>query len=101
MAARRVRSARARSPRLLDQRLPPLVVEPGDVLAREQSEADGKEQVLRSLGEAATRLREKLGVQKELVAVENTRTISKKSMVHNGATLSGHVWASRSGAARR
>ncbi|HVQ38546.1 MAG TPA: tetratricopeptide repeat-containing serine/threonine-protein kinase, partial [Pyrinomonadaceae bacterium] len=33
----------------------------GDVLAREQSEAEGKEQVLRSLGEAATRLREKLG----------------------------------------
>ncbi len=33
----------------------------GDVLAREQGEAEGKEQVLRSLGEAATRLREKLG----------------------------------------
>ncbi len=33
----------------------------GDVLAREQAEAEGKEQVLRSLGEAATRLREKLG----------------------------------------
>jgi serine/threonine protein kinase/tetratricopeptide (TPR) repeat protein len=33
----------------------------GEVLASEQSEAEGKEQVLRSLGEAATRLREKLG----------------------------------------
>ena len=33
----------------------------GDVLAREQGEAEGKEQVLRTLGEAATRLREKLG----------------------------------------
>ncbi len=33
----------------------------GDVLAREQSEAEGKEQVLRTLGEAATRLRGKLG----------------------------------------
>ncbi|HEX4945636.1 MAG TPA: protein kinase [Blastocatellia bacterium] len=33
----------------------------GDVLAREQAEAEGKEQVLRTLGEAATRLREKLG----------------------------------------
>lgn len=32
-------------------------------------------------------LREKLGVEKELVAVENTRGgISKKSMIHNGAT---------------
>ena len=28
----------------------------------------------------------KLGIQKELVAVQNTRNISKKSMVHNGAT---------------
>jgi serine/threonine protein kinase/Flp pilus assembly protein TadD len=33
----------------------------GETLAREQGEAEGKEQVLRSLGEAATRLREKLG----------------------------------------
>jgi len=33
----------------------------GEVLASEQSEAEGKEKVLRSLGEAATRLREKLG----------------------------------------
>jgi urease subunit alpha len=32
-------------------------------------------------------LREKLGVEKELVAVENTRGgISKKSMLHNDAT---------------
>jgi urease subunit alpha len=28
----------------------------------------------------------KLGIQKELVAVQNTRNISKKSMVHNSAT---------------
>ncbi len=33
----------------------------GEVLASEQSEAESKEQVLRKLGEAATRLREKLG----------------------------------------
>jgi len=32
------------------------------------------------------RLREKLGVEKQLVAVEHTRDITKKSMVHNGAT---------------
>jgi urease subunit alpha len=31
-------------------------------------------------------LRDKLGVEKQLVAVEHTRDISKKSMVHNGAT---------------
>jgi len=35
--------------------------ESGDVLAREQAEAAGKEQVLTSLGAAASRLREKLG----------------------------------------
>ena len=32
------------------------------------------------------RLRDKLGVEKKLVAVEHTRDITKKSMVHNGAT---------------
>src|SRR5712692_1659102 len=31
-------------------------------------------------------LRNRLGVEKEFVAVEHTRDISKKSMVHNGAT---------------
>jgi len=31
-------------------------------------------------------LRRKLGVDKEFVAVEHTRDISKKSMIHNGAT---------------
>jgi urease subunit alpha len=36
---------------------------------------------------AASNLRERLGVEKELVAVENTRGgISKKSMIHNDAT---------------
>src|SRR5205823_11945110 len=33
----------------------------GEAMASEQSEAEGKEQVLRSLGEAATRLREQVG----------------------------------------
>jgi urease subunit alpha len=32
------------------------------------------------------RLREQLGVEKELVAVEHTRDIGKASMIHNGAT---------------
>jgi urease subunit alpha len=31
-------------------------------------------------------LGKKLGIQKELVAVSNTRKIGKKSMIHNGAT---------------
>jgi urease subunit alpha len=31
-------------------------------------------------------LGKQLGIQKQLVAVENTRKISKKSMIHNGAT---------------
>jgi tetratricopeptide (TPR) repeat protein len=35
--------------------------ETGDVMAREQAEAESKEQVLASLGAAATRLRERLG----------------------------------------
>src|SRR6187401_2272721 len=35
---------------------------------------------------AKSNLRDKLGVQKELVAVQHTRDISKKSMVHNDAT---------------
>ncbi len=40
------------------------------------------------VSKAATkgRLRERLGVEKEFVAVEHTRDISKKSMVHNAAT---------------
>jgi len=36
-------------------------VETGDVMAREQAEADGKEQVLTSLGAMTSRLRERLG----------------------------------------
>jgi urease subunit alpha len=35
---------------------------------------------------AKSRLREKLGVEKQFVAVEHTRDIGKKNMVHNGAT---------------
>jgi urease subunit alpha len=35
---------------------------------------------------ANERVREQLGVEKQLVAVENTRGITKKSMVHNNAT---------------
>jgi urease subunit alpha len=35
---------------------------------------------------AKSRLRDRLGVEKQFVAVENTRKISKKDMLHNGAT---------------
>jgi urease subunit alpha len=35
---------------------------------------------------AKGRLRERLGIGKQFVAVEHTRDVSKKSMVHNGAT---------------
>ena len=39
-----------------------------------------------SAAAAQSGLREKLGIEKALVAVENTRAISKASMVHNAAT---------------
>jgi urease subunit alpha len=35
---------------------------------------------------ANSRLREQLGIEKQFVAVEHTRDIGKKNMVHNGAT---------------
>src|SRR6266511_3245959 len=41
----------------------------GDMIAREQNEAQGREQVLRSLGEASTKLREKLG--ESLASIQN------------------------------
>jgi urease subunit alpha len=35
---------------------------------------------------AKSNLRNRLGVEKQFVAVEKTRSISKKSMIHNDAT---------------
>ncbi len=57
----------------------------GDVLAREQGEAEGKEQVLRTLGEAATRMREKLGeslssIQKFDVPLSQATTSSLEAL---------------------
>ncbi len=57
----------------------------GDVLAREQVTANGKEQVLKALGEAATTLREKLGeslasVQKYDAPPENVTTPSLEAL---------------------
>ena len=51
----------------------------GDIFAREQAEAESKEQVLKNLGEAATRLREKLGeslasIQKYDAPIEQATT---------------------------
>ena len=53
----------------------------GDAIAREQTEAESKEQVLRELGEAATRLRERLGesltsIQKFDALIEQATTSS-------------------------
>ncbi|HXJ92493.1 MAG TPA: serine/threonine-protein kinase [Terriglobia bacterium] len=57
----------------------------GDLLAEEQVAADGKEQVLKALGEAATRVREKLGeslasVEKYDVPPENVTTPSLEAL---------------------
>src|SRR6266545_4523423 len=57
----------------------------GDVIAREQTEAQGKEQVLRSLGEASSRLREKLGeslasIQKFDAPLEQVTTSSLEAL---------------------
>ena len=57
----------------------------GDVLANEQTTASGKEQVLKALGEAATKMREKLGeslasVQKYDAPVENVTTPSLEAL---------------------
>jgi tetratricopeptide (TPR) repeat protein len=57
----------------------------GDVLANEQATAGGKEQVLKALGEAATKIREKLGeslasVQKYDEPAENVTTPSLEAL---------------------
>ncbi|MFZ0800488.1 MAG: protein kinase [Terriglobales bacterium] len=57
----------------------------GDVLANEQATASGKEQVLKALGEAATKIREKLGeslasVQKYDEPAENVTTPSLEAL---------------------
>jgi serine/threonine protein kinase len=57
----------------------------GDVLADEQTTANGKEQVLKALGEAATKIREKLGeslasVQKYDAPAENVTTQSLEAL---------------------
>jgi hypothetical protein len=66
-----------------------------------RSEQDDRTYIFASVAEQTTRYdwwlgnpvriggpaqRERLGVEKSFVAVEHTRDISEKSMVHNGAT---------------
>jgi serine/threonine protein kinase/tetratricopeptide (TPR) repeat protein len=60
-------------------------VQTGDAIAREQAEAESKEQVLRALGEAATKLREKLGeslasIQKFDAPIEQATTSSLEAL---------------------
>jgi len=57
----------------------------GDILANEQATASGKEQVLKAVGEAATKIREKLGeslasVQKYDAPAENVTTPSLEAL---------------------
>jgi tetratricopeptide (TPR) repeat protein len=57
----------------------------GDMIAQEQEEAESKEQLLRTLGQAATKLREKLGeslssIQKFDAPIEQTTTTSLEAL---------------------
>jgi serine/threonine protein kinase/tetratricopeptide (TPR) repeat protein len=68
----------------------------GDALAREQVEADRKEQVIRKLGEAATRLREKLGeslasIKKFDAPIEQATTPSLEAFKAYSIGLDNHL----------
>jgi tetratricopeptide (TPR) repeat protein len=68
----------------------------GDALAREQVEADSKEQVIKRLGEAATRLREKLGeslasIQKFDAPIEQATTSSLEAFKAYSIGLDHHL----------
>ena len=57
----------------------------GDIIAREQVEADGKEQILKAMGQAASKLREKLGeslssIQKFDAPIEQVTTSSLEAL---------------------
>lgn len=71
----------------------------GDVLAEEQVAANGKEQVLKALGQAATKLRQKLGeslasVQKYDASLEDVTTSSLEAL--QAYSLSGHAFVAKS-----
>jgi serine/threonine protein kinase/tetratricopeptide (TPR) repeat protein len=68
----------------------------GDALASEQVEADSKEQVIKRLGEAATRLREKLGeslasIQKFDAPIEQATTSSLEAFKAYSIGLDHHL----------
>jgi serine/threonine protein kinase/tetratricopeptide (TPR) repeat protein len=67
----------------------------GDVIAAEQIEADGQEQVLRALGQAASKLREKLGeslssIQKFDAPIEQVTTSSLDALRYYSLGLEQH-----------
>ena len=67
----------------------------GDSIAYEQIEADGKEQVLKSLGQAASRLREKLGeslssIKKFDAPIEQATTSSLEALRYYSLGLKEH-----------
>jgi eukaryotic-like serine/threonine-protein kinase len=68
----------------------------GDGIAREQTEAENKEQVLRALGEAATKLREKLGeslqsIEKFDAPIEQATTSSLEAFKAYSLGLEQHL----------
>jgi eukaryotic-like serine/threonine-protein kinase len=68
----------------------------GDGIAREQTEAENKEQVLRALGEAATKLREKLGeslqsIEKFDLPIEQATTSSLEAFKAYSLGLEQHL----------
>ena len=70
----------------------------GDPLAQEQFEVDGKEQVLKSLGQAASKLREKLGeslasIQKFDAPIEQVTTSSLEALRYYSLGVEQHSTA--------
>ena len=75
----------------------------GDMIASEQVEVDGKEQVLKSLGPAATRLREKLGESLGTIKafdapIENVTTSSLEALRQYSLGMQQHSQLNYAGA---
>lgn len=72
-----------------------LNAESGDTIASDQAEAENKEEVLRSLGEAATRLRQKLGetlssIQKHDAPIEQVTTSKLEALRYYSVGFQQH-----------
>jgi eukaryotic-like serine/threonine-protein kinase len=72
-----------------------LNAETGDTIASDQAEAENKEQVLKSLGEAASRLREKLGetlasIQKHDAPIEQVTTSKLEALRYYSLGVKQH-----------